>query len=72
MFQPKYTFGFDWSVSREQVSLATVRSIRNMTTQIPTFQGRFVSILDQEFRKALATNPQVGGRELDVLVAFLT
>ncbi|KAF2446078.1 cytochrome P450 [Karstenula rhodostoma CBS 690.94] len=61
MFQPKYTFGFDWSAPREHVSLATVRSIRNMTLQIPLFQGRFVEILDQEFQQAMATNPQEEG-----------
>lgn len=61
MFQPKYTFGYDWAAPREHVSLATVRSIRNMTSRLPSFQRQFVSILDQEFRNALDTNSQVEG-----------
>ncbi|PSN62395.1 cytochrome P450 [Corynespora cassiicola Philippines] len=61
MFQPKYTFGFDWAAPREHVSLATVRSIRNMTQQLPSFQKRFVAILDDEFNKALSKSPQIEG-----------
>ncbi|KAF1977810.1 cytochrome P450 [Bimuria novae-zelandiae CBS 107.79] len=61
MFQPKYTFDFDWAAPREHVSLATVRSIRNMTQQLPSFQGRFLEILDQEFQKVVESNPQEDG-----------
>ena len=62
MFQPKYTLGLDWGAPREQVSLATVRSIRNMTAQLPNFQERFLSILDDEFSKAIASNTEADGK----------
>jgi hypothetical protein len=61
IFQPRYTFDFDWSAPREHVSLATVRSIRNMTSQLPLFQGRFLEIIDQEFQKAMASGSQKEG-----------
>ncbi len=64
MFQPKYTFGFDWGAPREHISLATVRSIRNTTAQLPAFQGKFVQILDEEFQKALDSSPQLEGTVL--------
>ena len=53
MFQPKYAFDFDWAAPREHISLATVRSIRNMTAKLPEFQGRFVRILEEEFGGAV-------------------
>ncbi|KAF2878468.1 cytochrome P450 [Massariosphaeria phaeospora] len=61
MFQPKYTFGFDWGAPREHVSIATVRSIKNMTQLLPLFQTKFVGILDQEFQKAFVNSPSKDG-----------
>ena len=62
MFQSKQAFGFDWPDARQHVSVAGVRSIKNMTQRLPGLQSRFVEILDQEFDKVVAKGLREDGR----------
>ncbi len=62
MFQPKHTFGYDWGSPRENISLATVRSLRNTTQQLPSLQGSFITILDEEFDKVIPKDNDIGGK----------
>ena len=60
MFQPKYTFGFDWKIQREHVSLITVRSLRATTALLETFRPKLISMLEEEFRKAIGSRGKDG------------
>jgi hypothetical protein len=62
MFQSKQAFGFDWPDARMHVSIAGVRSIKNMTQRLPGLQRAFVGILEREFDEVLSKNLRGDGR----------